>query len=102
MGLQFEKTQAIGFGDIVAVPHISTELRLRLQKDVRTGTVEELCETKDLLAECFTEKRKEIREFMDDMTIVDLQRLQTYLVGGDTMLQAMETRINDAFDGVSK
>lgn len=60
-----------------------------------------------VLAECFDEKSDEVKAFMErNMSLVDLARLQAYLLGGKTGLDEldqktellMKKQVDDAYD----
>lgn len=90
MALKFEKKEAIEFGDLKVAPiKIDVEMRLRLQ-GLAFKTEEELEEAKKLLSECFGGNAGAVKKFMDEnMSAMDLQILQGYLLSGPTVMRMM-------------
>lgn len=89
MALHFERQEAVEFGDLKAIPKINTELRMRLtQLKINQSN---MAEGLDLLADCFPENRQQVREFLGDMFIVDIYKLQAYLIGGKSVLDNFES-----------
>lgn len=97
MALNFKKSalEAISFGDLVVTPSVDIESRLRIQQ-TKLGSASEVKEAIAVMAECFGEKAEEVAKFMSEqMSIVDLAKLQVYLVGGDDMLHKVEKKLDE-------
>lgn len=93
MGLEFKKIEAIKFGDIVVEPKLDVETRLRLQTTKLT-TQQEIDETIDLIAKCCGDKAEGVKEFIEqNLGVVDIARIQAYLAGGKTLLDAIDKKI---------
>lgn len=98
MGLNFKKIEPVQFGDIVATPKVDEETKLRLQK-IDLSTVQGWDDGIDLMAGCFAEQKEEIKDFMKtNMTSLDLNKLQAYLMGGDAMVELLEKRMEKFFE----
>lgn len=88
MPLQFtNKIEAVQFGDLVAMPRITSERLMRISK-IKFDTKQNFDEALDTLAECFDEHSQEVRKYMNGMFLTDLSKLQAYLVGGEEAVNA--------------
>lgn len=102
MPLQFNsKIEAVRFGDLVAMPRMTTERLMRISK-LKFDTEQNLKEGLDIIAECFGENSQAVREYLDKMFLMDIYKLQAYLVGGDETLEAyksmLQVKANQAKD----
>lgn len=97
MGLKFEKIQPVQFGDIVAMPYVDEETKLRLQ-NINFSTLEGRADAIDLMVSCFKEKKDEIREFMKGMGVYELNQLQAYLMGGQVLLDKLDKQFDKMMD----
>ena len=95
MGLKFSKLEPVQFGDIVAMPEVSEETKLRLY-GLSFSTLEQTNEAIDLMSSCFKDKQSEIKEFMKTMNNYELNQLQAYLMGGQALLEKLEKQIDAA------
>lgn len=103
MALSFKKNsaEAIAFGDLVATPNVDIEARLRIQ-GLQMGNANEIKEAILVISECFGDKKDEVAEFLSkDMTVLDLAKLKAYLVGGDDMVERVNSAMDGAFKGVA-
>lgn len=95
MALQFKKrkAEAIAFGDIVEVPKLDIEKRLRIQHlSLKNAT--DVKEAIQVMSECF--ESDGVAEFMkNEMTVIDLARLQAYLIGGEEMVDKIDGAMKD-------
>lgn len=91
MGLNFSQTRNIQFGDIVAnIPVLGQKDKLKLQQ-LDFGSEAKREEAIDAMSSIFKEKNEEIRKFMlENMTDFDLARAQAYIIGGQSMLEAVD------------
>lgn len=93
MALQFNTIEPVRFGTIEATPKITTSARMRIQRAKFGGDNSEAME---VLSECFGTQADEVLDFMKkNMSTMDLQRLQAYLIGGDTMLETLDRTIDE-------
>ena len=93
MALEFNQIEAIKFGDIVVQPKVDVEKRLRLQTAKLTNQTE-LNETIDLIAECCGEQGAKVKEFIENnLGVLDIARIQAYLAGGQTLLNAIDKNL---------
>lgn len=98
MALKFNKLEAVQFGDIVEVPVLDQEKKLRL----KTLTRADSDDAKDKMSACFPQNQASIREFMNEMSDYDLQRLFTYLVHGESGLELTEKMVSQNMESVIK
>lgn len=100
MALEFKKgLDAIKFGDIVAVPKLDVEKRLRLQ-NIKLEDAAGIKEAVNVISSCFEGKEDEVKAFINEyMGLSDIARLQVYLVGGDSMLEQVDKKIQGVVDG---
>ncbi len=109
MSLKFDKIKPVEFGDFAAMPQLTTEIKLRAQ-NLKFGTDDQLEQAKDVLASAFGDDKSRVRQFMDEnfMGAYALQELQSYLLGGENMLEnyrrqierAVEKKMDKAMEGV--
>ena len=91
--MKFEKKQAVGFGNIKAVPRVTTELKMRL-RNISFETDSNIAEAIEVMSACFPERQQEIKQFMaEEMEDYDLQTLQTYLIGGQSAIDMVRETI---------
>lgn len=69
-------------------PNVTVERRLRLAKASGGGDINE--NMLDLIAECFDEQKMEVREKLNQLSVVGVCKLQMYLLSGDEGIQAFE------------
>ncbi len=97
MGLKFEKPEAVQFGEIIATPKLTTELKLRLQTGLaknQASTAEGLAELTKLLASCFPSDKDDVAAYIDSyMGLNDIAKLATYLLAGQEGLANLEKTI---------
>lgn len=93
MALEFKKIEAIKFGDVVVEPKVDVETRLRLQT-TKLSNVQEIAEAIDLIASCCGDKADDVKKFIEEnLGVVDIARIQAYLAGGKTLLDAIDKKI---------
>ena len=98
MALQFKGLEAVEFRDIVEVPQIDNELKLRLQTCDKSNEDEVM----DLLASAFPKNKTKIRKFIEDeMSTYERVQLLAYLVGGSAGLELYEKSISDKFNKIA-
>lgn len=97
MGLKFKNIEPVQFGDIVAMPYVDEETKLRLQ-NINFTTLEGRAEGINLMLSCFKEHKDEIREFMKTMGAYDLNQLQAYLMGGQALLDKLDKQFEKMMD----
>lgn len=99
MALKINKLEieAVIFGDFKAVPHMTREKKLRVSNlKLASGREDEIM---DVLASCFGDDESAVRDFMEkNMNLTDLARLQTYLLGGDDAVAALDSRMEKIID----
>ena len=101
MALEFKKKglDAIQFGDLKVVPKLDVEKRLRLQ-NIKLDDANGIKEAIKVIASCFDDKADDVEEFINQyMGLNDIARLQVYLVGGDSMLEQVDKKIQGVIDG---
>ena len=100
MALEFKKgLDAIQFGDLAIVPKLDVEKRLRLQ-NIKLDDANGMKEAIKVISSCFDDKADDVEEFINQyMGLNDIARLQVYLVGGDSMLEQVDKKIQGVIDG---
>lgn len=95
--LTFAKVQPVRFGDFTAMPEkLTSEAKLRIN-NLGFATESQIEEAKKALSECFGASSAEVKAFMDDnMSVSDLQSLQTYLTQGPQGLKTLQEAVNGA------
>lgn len=93
MALEFNKIEAIKFGDVVVEPKVDVETRLRLQT-TKLSTAQDITEAIDVIAGCCGDKAEQVKEFIaNNLGVMDIMRVQAYLAGGKTLLDAIDKKI---------
>lgn len=87
MALKFDKIEPVEFGDLKVMPKMNTELKLRVQ-GIRTIDAEAL----DILSQCFEDHNQEVRAFLDQLNLIDIYKLQAYLLGGNSSVEVFMDR----------
>lgn len=103
MALSFKKNtaEAIQFGDLVVTPKVDIEARLRIQA-LQMGNANEVKEAILVISECFGDKKDEVAEFLSkDMTVLDLAKLKAYLVGGNDMVERVDSAMESALKEIA-
>ena len=92
--LQFSELQPVTFGKIEAKPIMTQERRLRVANlKIKNTNNAEACE---VMSQCFGAYASEVEEFMKtNMSQMDLIKLQTYLVQGETGVADLERRMDN-------
>lgn len=92
MALQLKKLEPVQFGDFSATPKMYAERLLRVSQ-AKFGTLESHNEALDIMSECFDENQKKVRDFLSSLPLLELYRLQAYLVGGDEALESLNEQV---------
>lgn len=97
MAFNFQKYEAVGFGDFQAMPKMDQEQELRVSTlEIKKENLEEV---REVLSDCFGDKAAEVKAFMkDNMFLTDFLRLQVYLTQGASGLKDFERRMDQLFD----
>lgn len=93
MAFKFTKTtySPVEFGELGAfTPTMTVERRLRVQR-LKFDEPEEALESLKYMAECFEGHAEEITKFFSEVDILQWYKLQAYLIGGDKMINQVET-----------
>ena len=91
MGLEIQTKKSIKFGDESFVPKINAEQMLRLQR-AKFDTAESMEDMRKLVASCF-EEREKVAEYLVSVDVFQLSLIQAYLVGGDAMVETIQSRL---------
>lgn len=84
------KLEPITIDGQVYVPDVTVERRLRLAKASGDG---EITETMlDLMAECFGTQKEEVLKNLKQLSVINVCKLQMYLLSGDDGIKAFEER----------
>ena len=94
MALEFKnKLEAIDFGGLVVEPKVDIEKRLRLQ-NIKLDKAEQVKEAITVISECFEDNADAVKQFINEnLSIVDIDQLQVYLVGGQKMLDSVNKKL---------
>lgn len=104
MPLTFNSIQPVRFGDFTATPKLNQSTRLRIQ-NLKANTLSD--DVIDQLSAPFGADSERVAEFIkNNMSMLDVQRLQAYLAGGESMLDSVDEAIkggmHDAIKGAGK
>lgn len=97
MALSFKKNtlEAIDFGGLVVQPKVDIESKLRLQ-GLKLDSAAGVGEAIQVIAECFGDEAEKVAEFMrSSFGAIELAQLQAYLVGGETMLERVNAKLEE-------
>jgi len=98
MALSFNGLEAVKFGEIVALPTMTAEARLRIQSG-NLKSAEGRGKLIKAMADCFGDDSAKIADFMTkSMSDYELSLLRAYLVGGETMLDDVRGTIAKAME----
>lgn len=93
MAYAFKKLEPVAFGDLVVMPKLTAEIKLRIRQFKVTET--NMDELRDLLSQCFESAREEVKGFMrDNFSDIDYMRLQAYLLDGEKGVADLERRMD--------
>lgn len=92
MGLTFKKLEQIQFGDLVATPRLTNELKLRIQAGLGNSEKPDgLAELTKNLAAAFPDNKDDVAKFIEEeMTMDSIAQLATYLLAGDNGLARLD------------
>lgn len=94
MALELKTIQPIKIDDVDCKPYLTAELRLRLGEIKQMVSEEDRAKAIATLGSCFPENSEYVREKLEQMTVMDLQLLQAYLLAGqngvDTVLDGIK------------
>lgn len=82
--LNLSTIEPVNFGGRECVPEIDAELKLRLSQINKFDD-----KAYKVIASAFPNDEKYVLDFMKRMATIDIQKLQVYLIGGPTMVEAM-------------
>lgn len=86
MALTFNGLQPVRFGGRDCTPKLDVEIQLRLQNIQVFND-----EADEVLASAFPNDTEYVRNFLrDHMTVMEKEKLQVYLIGGETGLENMD------------
>lgn len=89
--LNFNKMhEPVSFGGRECMPSVDEELKLRLQQ-INTYNAE----AKGVIASAFPKDEKYVRNFLDNMSDLDVQELHVYLIGGINLVEKMRKSLDD-------
>lgn len=100
MALTLKTIEPVKIDDKSCAPKVNAEQRLRLS-EVKLDTEEERAEAIKLIASCFPADEKYVAGKLEQMMTFDIQRLQAYLMAGDTGLDMIDRALEKAMEGVN-
>lgn len=95
--LSLNALEPVEFGGRECAPRLDAETKMRLSqiKQYNAKAIE-------VLASAFPDDEDYVEEFLGGMTVIDLQLLHAYLLGGQTMVESIRGQLNGAMDSVMK
>lgn len=85
--------EPVDFGGKECMPKIDAETKLRLSQ------IKNYDETSILvLASAFPDDESYVRDFLKDMSMLEIQELHAYLIGGARMVEILREQFKKAFD----
>lgn len=99
MALQINALEAVTFGDIIATPKLNNEVRLRLS-GVKFDNEAEINKAQEVIASAFPEQQAQVLEYLrnNPIPVFELQRVQAYLLNGETAVKAFDETFDKAID----
>lgn len=92
MALILKQLEPVQFGDFTAQPIVNMENMLRLSQ-INLQTADGRESAVKVMAECFPKDRERVEQFVAGLPVMELTRLQAYLIGGQTVLDALEANV---------
>lgn len=89
MAFKTLRVEPVEFGDKEIEPVLDTEKKLRLQR-VNFSTVDGEQRADEVLASCFPEDEAFVLDYLKKCPVLEKQRLQTYLVGGESAVRDLD------------
>lgn len=101
MGLTFKKIEPVQFGDLVATPKLTNEIKLRISAALgKADTADGMAELTKQLAAAFPDHKEEVAAFIEsNMTMDDIAQLATYIISGDKGLSRLNAALEGGADG---
>lgn len=91
MAFTTKTKQSVEIDGVAYIPNVTTELRLRLSGDeMKFDTEEASARAYNVIAECFGDKKEEVRALLPKISTFDLQLMRAYLLGGDRAVKIIE------------
>lgn len=95
--LNLNAIEPVNFGGRECTPKIDTETKMRL------SLIKEYDEkAQATLASVFPDDEEYVKEFLSRMATVDMQVLHAYLIGGPTMVEAIQNKVKKAVEESEK
>lgn len=95
--LNLNAIEPVNFGGRECTPKIDTETKMRL------SLIKEYDEkAQTTLASAFPDDEEYVKEFLSRMATVDMQVLHAYLIGGPTMVEAIQNKVKKAVEEAEK
>lgn len=91
--LNLNAIEPVDFGGRECTPKIDTETKMRLSLIEKYDE-----EAQAVLASTFPDDEEYVKEFLSRMATVDMQTLHAYLLGGQTMVEAVQNKIKNALE----
>lgn len=93
MAFSIKTKQSVEINGVAYTPVITTELRMRLGSEMDFTTEENSKKAYEILAECFGDKKDEVKELLPKITSFDLQLMRAYLLGGDRLVETVQNEL---------
>lgn len=89
--LNLNTLEPVNFGGKECTPQINAETKLRLSQITKYDTA-----TNAVLASAFPDDEEYVKDFLGNMTVIDVQILHAYLMGGPTMVESIKSQMAQA------
>ena len=91
--LNLNAIEPVNFGGRDCVPRIDTETKMRLSQIKNYDA-----KAQEVLASAFPDDEEYVKEFISRMATVDVQVLHAYLLGGPTMVEAIQNKVKSVIE----
>jgi len=95
--LNLNAIEPVNFGGKECMPKIDTETKMRLSQIKNYDA-----KAQEVLASAFPDDEEYVKEFLSRMATVDMQTLHAYLLGGPTMVEAIQNKMKNLIEDVEK
>lgn len=91
--LELNAIEPVAFGGKECTPEINAETKMRLSQIKKYDEV-----ALDAIASAFPKDESFVRQFLGRMATVDVEILHAYLIGGPTMVEKIQSRVDSVMN----
>lgn len=95
MAFRLQQIEAVEFGDKKLTPTLDAETKLRLRA-IQFGTMAQEESADKVIASCFGADSAWVEDYLKLCPTMAKQRLQTYLLGGEDAVKALDASLVEA------